>query len=175
VVDAALVLIAEVGVGEITVEAIAERSGVAKTTIYRHWDGKQAIVLDALSSVMIPPEDPDTGSVRDDLVALVAGFADGLSRGPLSSLLTSMMEAAERDPQVARLHHDEAAARHQVLRDAVARGAGRGELPRDVDADEVVAMVFGPIVYDRFVAGQPVDADRAREVVDRVLRAWGAS
>ncbi len=75
VVEATLALVAEVGIGETTVDAIAERSGVAKTTIYRHWTGKPAIVLDALSSVMAPPADPDTGTVRDDLVVLLEGFA----------------------------------------------------------------------------------------------------
>lgn len=167
--EATLTLVAEVGIGETTVDAISERSGVAKTTIYRHWPGKPAIVLDALSSVMAPPPDPDTGSVRDDLAALMAAFVDGLSRGPLAPLLTSMMEAAERDPEVARVHRAEAASRHQVLRDAVVRGIGRGELPTGTDADAVVAQVVGPVVYLRLVAGQEVDAEDAVAVVDRTL------
>lgn len=172
--EATLALVAEVGIGETTVDAISERSGVAKTTIYRHWSGKPAIVLDALSSVLAPPPDPDTGSVRHDLVALLVGFVDGLSRGPLAPLLTSMMEAAERDPEVARLHRDEAATRHQVLRDAVVRGIDRGELPAGTDADAVVALVVGPVVYRRLVAGQQVDAEVAVAVVDQALRASGA-
>ena len=174
VIEATLALIAEVGIGETTVDAIAERSGVAKTTIYRHWSGKPAIVLDALSSVMAPPEDPDTGTVHGDLVALLAGFAEALSRGPLAPLLTSMMAAAERDPDVARLHRDEAAARHQVLRDAVVRGVGRGELVRGTDADAVVAAVVGPVVYRRLVAAEPVDAIEVEGVVDRALQVWRA-
>ena len=174
VIEATLALVAELGIGETTVDAIAERSGVAKTTIYRHWPGKPAIVLDALSTVMAAPEDPDTGAVRDDLVVLVTGFATGLSQGLLAPLLTSMMEAAERDPEVARLHRDEAAARHQVLRDAVVRGVGRGELSRGTDADEVVAAVVGPVVYRRLIAHEPVDAARVEAIVDRALRAWRA-
>jgi len=170
--EATSALVAEVGIGETTVDAISERSGVAKTTIYRHWSGKPAIVLDALSSVMVPPPDPGTGSVRDDLVALMVGLVDGLSRGPLAALLTSMMEAAERDPEVARVHRDEAAARHKVLRDAVVRGIGRGELPADTDADAVVAQVVGPVVYRRLVAGQEVDAERVVAVVDRALHGF---
>jgi AcrR family transcriptional regulator len=172
VIDATLALVAELGIGETTVDAIAERSGVAKTTIYRHWTGKPAIVLDALSSVMAPPVDPDTGSVREDLVTLVGAFAEGLARGPLAPLLTSMMEAAERDPEVARLHRAEAAARHQVLRDAVVRGVGRGELPRGTDADEVVAAVVGPVVYRRLIAHEPVEATTVADLVDRALRGW---
>lgn len=172
---AALALVAEVGIGETTVDAISERSGVAKTTIYRHWSGKPAIVLDALSRDMEPPTDPDLGSVRDDLVALLVGFVDALSRGPLAALLTSMMEAAERDPVVARVHREEASARHQVVRDAVVRGIGRGELPVGTDADAVVAHVIGPVVYRRLVAGQHMDAADAAPLVDRTLRAFRAS
>ncbi len=172
VLEATLALVAETGIGDTTIDAISERSGVAKTTIYRHWPGKPAIVLDALSQVMAPPPDPDTGNVRDDLVALLMGFIDGLSRGPLAPLLTSMMDAAERDPEVARVHQEEAAARHQVLRDAVVRGIGRGELPAGTDADGVVAQVVGPVVYRRLVAGQDVDAADAVSVVDRALHGF---
>lgn len=170
--EATLALVAEVGIGETTVDAISERSGVAKTTIYRHWSGKPAIVLDVLSSVMAPPPDPDTGSVREDLVVLMVAFVDGLSQGPLAPLLTSMMEAAERDPEVARVHRAEAASRHQVLRDAVVRGIGRGELPAGTDADAVVAQVVGPVVYRRLVAGQEAHADDAVAVVDRALHSF---
>ncbi len=170
VLEATRSLVAESGIGETTIDAISERSGVAKTTIYRHWPGKPAIVLDALAQVMAPPPDPDTGSVRDDLVTLLVGLIDGLSRGPLAPLLTSMMDAAERDPEVARVHRDEAAARHRVLRDAVVRGIGRGELPAGTDADTVVAQVVGPVVYRRLVAGQEVGATDAVAVVDRALR-----
>lgn len=172
---AALALVAEVGIGETTVDAISERSGVAKTTIYRHWSGKPAIVLDALSRGMEPPTDPDLGSVRDDLVVLLVGLVDALSRGPLAAFLTSMMEAAERDPAVAQVHRDEASVRHQVLRDAVVRGIGRGELPPGTDADAVVAQVIGPVVYRRLVAGQQVDAADVAPAVDRALRAFRAS
>ncbi len=172
VLEATVALVAERGIGDTTIDAISERSGVAKTTIYRHWPGKPAIVLDALSGVTAPPPDPDTGSIRDDLVALLVGFIDGLSRGPLAALLTSMMEAAERDPEVARLHRDEAAARHQVVRDAVVRGIGRGELPTGTDADTVVADVLGPVVYRRLVAGQVVDTAEAAGVVDRAIRGF---
>ncbi len=172
VLEATRALVAEGGIGETTIDAISERSGVAKTTIYRHWPGKPAIVLDALSQVMAPPPDPNTGSVRDDLVALLVGFAEGLSRGPLAPLLTSMMEAAEREAEVARVHRDEAAARHRVLRDAVVRGIGRGELPAGTDADAVVAHVVGPVVYRRLVAGEEVSAEEATAVVDRALRGF---
>ncbi len=173
VVAAVLDLIAERGIGDTTIDEIAQRSGVAKTTIYRHWTGKPEIVLDALSSVMVAPEDPDTGSLRDDLHALVGGFAHALGEGPLAGLLAAMMEAAERDPEFADLHRREAAGRHRVVRDAIMRGIGRGELARGTDPDEVLGLVLGPVVYQRLVAHVPVDPNTARQVVDRALRAYG--
>lgn len=173
VIAATVALVTEQGIGETTIDAVAERSGVAKTTIYRHWTGKPDLVLDALSTVMSPPPDPDTGDVREDLCVLLGGLVRGLADGPLAALLTTMMEGAERDPALADLHRREAAARHQVLRDAVVRGIGRGELARGTDPDEVVALVTGPIVYRRLVAHQPVDDALVSRVVDRVVDAFG--
>lgn len=172
VIQTTLALITEVGLEGTTVDAIADRSGVAKTTIYRHWGGRRELVLDALATVMSTPVDPDTGSLRDDLVQLLGAFAHSLATGPMAALLATMMSAAERDPEVADVHRRESARRHHVVRDAVVRGIGRGELPPGTDPDEVVALLAGPVVYRRLVAHLDIGADLVGAIVDRVLRAY---
>ncbi|MEV0003717.1 TetR/AcrR family transcriptional regulator [Micromonospora sp. NPDC050980] len=174
VLGTALGLLVERGVAGTTVEAVAERSGVAKTTIYRHWDGQAALVLDAFASVRRPPEDPDTGTLRGDLVALVTGLADAVSRGPAAALWFALVDAAERDPRLADLHHREAEARHAIIRRVVERGVGRAELPRGTDPAEVLDLLAGPIFYRRTTSGAPVDRRYAERLVDRVLRAYPA-
>lgn len=168
-------LLVERGIAATTIEAVAERSGVAKTTIYRQWSGQPALVLDALSSTLHTPADPDTGTLRGDLYALVGGLADALAASPAAGLMPALIDAAERDPAFATLHHREAAARHQVVLDAIARGVARGELPPGTDPNEVLDLLAGPIFYRRLVSGgrsRPVNSAFARRVVDRVLAAY---
>ena len=78
VVRVTLDLLAERGVAGTSVEAIAERSGVAKTTVYRHWPTKAGVVLDAIATCIEPARDPDTGSLPGDLHELVGGLCEAL-------------------------------------------------------------------------------------------------
>ncbi|WBC16543.1 TetR/AcrR family transcriptional regulator [Micromonospora sp. WMMA1998] len=171
VIDTVLALLAERGVAGTTVEAVAERSGVAKTTIYRHWDGQAALVLDAFAEVRRPPEDPDTGSLRGDLLALVTGLAVAVSRGPAAGLWFALVDAAERDPRLRELHHREAETRHDVILRVVERAVARGELPRGTDPTEVLDLLAGPVFYRRATRGD-VDRRFAERLVDVVLRAY---
>lgn len=159
----------ERGIDGASVEDICARSGVARTTVYRHWDTKPELVLDALSQSLQPPTDPDTGQVRDDLVELVGGFARALADGPLARLLAVMAEGATRDEDLARVHHREAGRRHAVVRDAVDRGIARGQLPAGLDVDHAVAALLGPVVYRVMLAGQPAGSAEVAAIVDDVL------
>jgi AcrR family transcriptional regulator len=133
VLSAALDLLAERGIAGTTVEAISERCGVAKTTIYRQWDGQPALVLDAFRSVLGPPPDPNTGTLRGDLLALLTGYATALSDRRATGLMFALIDAAERDPAYAHLHRREAEGRHGVIRAVIARGVARGKLPAGTD------------------------------------------
>lgn len=174
VLDATVGLLAERGVAATTLEAIAERSGVAKTTIYRHWASKPEVVLDAIGTLVEPPADPDTGSVREDLYQLVEGLRRGLSHSPLAALLPSLIDAAERDPEFAALHRTMVAAQHAVVHNVLMRGVRRGELPRDLDPDELVSLLAGPVFYRRLVTHGAVEAAFGRRVVDVLLAATAA-
>ncbi|MFC4149849.1 TetR/AcrR family transcriptional regulator [Micromonospora mangrovi] len=172
VITAALGLLTERGLAGTTIEAVAERSGVAKTTIYRHWDGQGALVLDAFDTVRRAPVDPDTGTLRGDLLDLVTGLAGALSTGPAAGLMFALIDAAERDPQLAALHRREAEARHAVILHAITRGIARGELPADTDPADVLDQLAGPLFHRRAVSGATLDAAFAERVVDGVLAAY---
>jgi AcrR family transcriptional regulator len=172
VISTTLSLLTERGIAGATIEAVAERSGVAKTTIYRHWDGQAALVLDAFASILRPPPDPDTGTLRGDLVELHTGFATALSTSPASSLMFALIDAAERDPAYAQLHRQEALTRHAVILDVISRGVHRGELPTGTDPAEVLDLLAGPIFYRRAVSGAELSTDFAERVVDMVLTAY---
>ncbi|MBQ1074631.1 TetR/AcrR family transcriptional regulator [Micromonospora sp. C31] len=169
VIAAALDLLTERGIAATTVEAVAERSGVAKTTIYRHWKDQPALVLDAIASTLQEPPDPDTGTLRGDLNALLAGLATALRDSPAARLMPALIDAAERDPAFAALHRREATHRHRTVRAVIVRGIDRGELPPDTDPDEVLDLLAGPVFYRRWVSTGTVDTVFTTRVVDLVL------
>ncbi|MDX1619658.1 MAG: TetR/AcrR family transcriptional regulator [Nitriliruptorales bacterium] len=174
VITTVLDLIGERGVAHTTVDEVSERSGVAKTTIYRHWASRAELVLDAIATLLEPPPVPDTGALHSDLYELVDGLIRALTSSPLAGLMPSLMEAAERDPEFAELHRRQTQQRHRAVREVIDRGVRRGELPQDVDRDLALALLAGPVFYRRFVSTETVDHDFGRAVVDAALRALTA-
>jgi len=162
-------LLTEAGLGGVSVDEVSRRSGVAKTTIYRHWPTRAALLLDACSQLTARPEAPDTGSVAGDLAALAESIADRLT-GRWSSVLPSVIDAAERDPELAALHarlHDEMmAAFHEV----VGRAQAKGELPKDVAASDLIGAIMGPLFYRRWFSREPLTREAARTIADRAMR-----
>lgn len=169
VLQAARELLVERGVAATTVEAISEQSGVAKTTIYRHWDGKGAIVIDVLDSLQGTLQLPDTGSFAGDLRAVAAGLASGLEDSVWSALLPSLIDAAERDMDLAERLDRFAADRHRVLKQIIERGRDRGEIRDDVGDEDVLELVAGPLFYRRLITRQGTPVSYASHIVDMVV------
>lgn len=174
-VAATLELLRERGIAGATIEAVAERSGVAKTTIYRQWDDQAALVLDAITGTLSAPPDPATGSLREDLVRLLGGLARALHESPAAALMPALIEAAERDQAFAAVHRQEAERRHRVVLEVIGRGVERGELPAGTDPAEVLDLLTGPLFYRRWVSQGRVDEAFATRVVDAVLAACAAA
>lgn len=165
---ATLDLIVEEGVEAVTIEGITERSGVAKTTIYRHWPDKETLVLEVLESELEAPRDPDTGSLGRDLDILSVGLAHGLADPRVSSMIASLMNASERDPAMSRLHRQFQQSRFEVIKAVVARGRRRGEIRSDITDQEVIDLLGGPLFYRRMVHGVMPDRQYARRVANLV-------
>ncbi len=165
----ALELMSEKGIAGTTIEAVAARSGVAKTTIYRQWDNQQALALDAFATLLNTPPTPDTGTLRGDLLELIRGLARALTASPAAALMPALIDAAERNPTFAAVHHQEAARRHTAASTALTRGVHRGELSPDADPADVIDLLTGPIFYRRYVSRGEVDETFADLVVDHVL------
>ncbi|HYN67092.1 MAG TPA: TetR/AcrR family transcriptional regulator [Ornithinibacter sp.] len=168
---AAVDLVAERGMAGATIEAVAARSGVAKTTIYRQWSHQADLVLDALRGAAPDAPATDTGSLRADLVLLLAGLAGALGSGPAGLLMAALIDAAGRDVDLAELHAEEARRRHGPVLEVLERGLARGELRADVDLDELLDRLAGPVFHRRFVSGLPLDQHFVERVVDTVLAA----
>ena len=162
-------LLAKSGLGGVSVDEVSRRSGVAKTTIYRHWPSREALLLDACSQLSTRPVVPDTGKLRTDLEALAVGAAMRLQQ-PWSTVLPSIIDAAERDKELAKLQSQIHAQMRGAFIAVIERGQERGELARSLDAREIVASIIGPIMYRRFFSREFLDEAFAKKIVERALR-----
>ena len=173
VLDTTADLIGEVGVERASIDEIASRSGVAKSTIYRHFASKPVLVVEAVHTCMFVPVVTDTGSVRGDLIACFAGLTKASYEGRLGDMMLSLMDAAQRDPELGRLVRAMHEQRRRAAADVVERAVERGELPADLDVDLFVTMLHGPLVYTKLVRRQRVTEQLVGSVVDTVLAPYG--
>ncbi len=171
ILEATLSLLGEVGFSGLSIDGIAARAGVGKATIYRHWEGKAHVVIDAFRRAVPPMAEPDTGNLRDDLCEVLGLVAHGLAHSPLARILPSMVEAAERDPELQRLYGEFGAERRAVLTRILERGRARGELASGFDTDLAIDMLMGPIFGRRLVARRPLSRAFAVQLVDALMPA----
>ncbi|MGW1029488.1 TetR/AcrR family transcriptional regulator [Streptomyces sp. NPDC002577] len=171
VLDAALRLLSESDGAPVTVETIAREAGVGKQTLYRWWPSKGAVLLDALidrADQDVPT--PDTGTLRDDLRAIVTATFEGARSPQTASALRTLVREAARDQHLAELMRAFTAARRAALREVLARGQERGELPADADLDLMVDQVYGLYWY-RFLLGHaPLDKEAAEGLALALLK-----
>jgi AcrR family transcriptional regulator len=170
VLDAALELLVETSYGELTIEAIASRSGVAKSTIYRHWPGGLAdLVHDAFDELEPPGVVPTEGPVRERLIAVLEQLASTVPKSRWSLCLPALIEAAERDPVTRELQRQKSERGRRRLIDLLDEGVHNGELPAGLDTELVAEALAGPIVLRRLFSLDPLDPGRVRGLVDQVL------
>lgn len=164
-------ILSEQGFSGASIDAIAKQSGVAKTTIYRHWPSRADLLLDACAKMGSKTEPPDTGELKEDLTILLSHLAQELKLARWSSILPSIVDAAERDPDVAtvykKLHGDLMAPYRTVL----IRAQERGELSKEVQISDVLAMTVGALFYRRWYTREPI----TQKIVVRTLNLAFAS
>jgi AcrR family transcriptional regulator len=155
---AAADLLVAKGVGALTIEEVAQRSGVAKTTIYRHWPERASLIIDTVRASFEHVGTPDTGSLRGDLEAYFGGLVRADLSGNTGRLMPCLIDAAGRDPEIELLLDRLAVERQQPILTIVKRAQERGELPAELDTRVVVGTIVGPIVFRKVVWRQPLDA-----------------
>lgn len=169
VLEATLQLLAEEGIRGLTIEAVADRSSVAKTTIYRWWPSKVALVLEALSSLRQRAPVPDTGSIRDDAVAHLRGHIEVFKEPGTAPILADVLAEALRSPELDEARPGFVAAQREPFRQALERGVDRGELPADLDYQLTMDLLIGPIVNRALVTRGPLEPELADRIVEIVL------
>ncbi|MFP5321184.1 MAG: TetR/AcrR family transcriptional regulator [Acidimicrobiia bacterium] len=160
-VDAMLLL----GVDGATVEEIAARSGVAKSTIYRHFGTRAELLADAVRSCIVEQPTPDTGSLAEDLTQLFTRYDDSEETKRLNELFPMLLDASRRDPAIKEAMQSVIAERQRPMRTVLKLAQARGEIDPDLDPDIAVAILIGPFTYRRMVQDVDITDDFVEAVV----------
>ncbi|MEV5480286.1 MULTISPECIES: TetR/AcrR family transcriptional regulator [Streptomyces] len=168
--DATLDLLAEKGYEGLTIEGVAQHSGVNKTTIYRWWPSKGALLGAALIGArQLDLAPPDTGSLQGDLEALLHTIATLLTTPPASDIAVAVLGAATHSAELAAHVKDFFADRIAREEPVFTRAAARGELPPDADPMLLVDLLAGA-AWIRVVLRQlPLEKDFVSRTVRTVL------
>ncbi len=167
---ATLAVLGQRGYAAFTVEGVAAEAGVAKSTIYRHWPTRLALIADSLDTLNRQPRpDIDATTARDQVGQLLEHLASVFTDSVLSACIPALIEAAEHHPEVAEFLHSYSAGRRQRLIDVIQRGLDSGELPTHLDAELAALALSGPIIYCRTMTPTPLSPRQAAQLVDLVL------
>lgn len=158
VLNAARELLLDRGYGAATIEAIAAKSGVAKTTIYRAWPNRAALLVDLLVEVAAEAAPPPTECPSLDALSTELHRGAVAASGLTGQLLTSLLGEAQQDPQVRQALLDGLFyPRSNASMNAIRQAQLDGDLRPDVPPDIAVDLLFGPLFYRMFVQHQPLN------------------
>jgi AcrR family transcriptional regulator len=153
------------GYGGASIEDIAARAGVHKTTIYRRWETKDKLLAAALRDLVdIKVLTPDTGSIETDLREFARWIVGVLTSDVGAAAVSVLFSDAGRLPEIAEIKRELFVERHKLAAPMVERAIKRGELPVGTDSRELIGLVAAPIYYRLLVTSEPINpavADRA--------------
>ncbi len=169
--DATLRVLAEVGYDRLTMDHVAAEARASKATLYRRWNSKAELVVDALARAkgMPEPEIADTGSLRGDLLAGACGKQGWTAQLPMS-VLAGLMTALHTDEELATAFRERfLTPRMEATRDVFLRARDRGEVPADIDMDLVQSVLPSLCTFQEFVLGATIDDAFVRRAIDHVV------
>jgi AcrR family transcriptional regulator len=153
-------------------DAVAERAGVSKATIYRWWPTKESLALDALFTEWsaVSPYSRDTGTLRGDLLALLRPWARLISSRPYGRVLAALLTQVQTDPVfAAEYRHRVVEPRRDQARAIFRRAIERGEIPAGTKVEVALDLLYGPL-YHRLLHGHAPLTDRfTQDVIDMAL------
>jgi len=142
----------ESGLTAVTIDEVARRSGVAKTTIYRHFEDRNTMLIAALDRTTDAPEAPDTGSLRGDLAAFYRQLLPIFADPAVQTLSLEVFTAAARDSELDGLRNAFFAGRMGPFRSILARAVDREEIAPVDDLISAIEIVHGPLIVRSLIA-----------------------
>jgi AcrR family transcriptional regulator len=172
ILSAAAELLLERGLAAVSMDAVAERAGVSKATIYRWWPSKETLALDALYQEWTDtgPEPADTGSLRDDLLALLLPWVSRVANRPYGRVIGALITEAQSDPAFGEVYRERfVEPRREQVRVILRRAAARQEVAPGTDMEAAIDVLYGPL-YHRLLHGHaPLNTEFVRDVVGIVV------
>ena len=149
ILDATLELLAEEGFQGLSIEEVAARAGVGKTTIYRRWSSKEELVIDAIREVQINLSIVDTGNFRNDLMTLLKNANQSMIAHPLlGNLALKLIGEYPSNPEIFQVYLTQALIpRFQQFGQMVEQAQAREEIRRDIDWTLVVELIGGSLYF----------------------------
>ncbi len=165
---ATLAVLDDVGYDRLTMDAVAAEAKASKATLYRRWQGKADLVVDALTTLKKAAPAPDTGTLRGDLVAAFCGN-HGLTEQEAASF-ASVVTALGRDREFAAVFRERVLGpKIAVSRQIYERARARGEIRPDLDLDLVSPALAGIVLHRRFVLGIEPSPTTTEAVIDQII------
>lgn len=166
---ATLRILADVGYDRLRMDAVAAEAKASKATLYRRWNNKVSLVVDALKHTKGPPQVPDTGTLRGDLNAVYCGLG-GITDPETVKILTATVTAVGTDAEFAgAFRRDVLGPRVAALEAIWDRAQLRGEVAADVDLSLIEPALAGIILHRAFVVGEMPDPDLISRVIDQII------
>ena len=169
ILEASATMIMERGPAAFTIDALVERTGVAKTTIYRHWPTRRALMVAVFSRMTHPAGTPDTGSLRGDLHEFFMGGVRAMKDDRWDQRMQSLpgiIELSQRDPDLTAVGAEVLKSAIRSLMPMLDRARSRGELRTDVSVEAMAHVLFGAIFLHR-----ALDYDLSESYVAEVIHA----
>jgi len=175
ILEATRALLAEVGVRALTIEGVAARSGVAKTTIYRRWRDRDELALAAVWNDLALQAPRDVGDTRQELLAFIEPLVAILRSPLMGGVVRGLASEIAGNRELAHTYREQFIdPRLEQLRLVIGRAVERGDLRPDTDVRLTHELLVGPVFYRVIFSGQPLDDGLGSRVVDAVLRAFAA-
>lgn len=169
IISAACELLFEQGLAGASVDEISRRSGVAKTTIYRQWPTRTQLMRDACLRIGTPIAAPDSGDTIRDINVFLKQLARALKKERWSSVLPSVIDAAEREPAVATMYAKLQESYSSPLKQLIRNGIKKGELSRSTNAPLLASALIGPLFFRRWFSREPLTNAFVDQIVQTVL------
>ncbi|PBC83783.1 transcriptional regulator, TetR family [Streptomyces sp. 2224.1] len=160
------------GFAALTMERVAQRSGIHVATLYRRWRSTEGLVCDLLTDLSSDVPLPDSGTLPGDLQELAGSIATFYGEARMRRLIEAVVSAAARDPEAAAVLRTFFGERLALAGRMVERAVERGELPADTDPEKVMSALGAPFYYRILIARRPVDQDLAASAATAV---WAAA
>jgi AcrR family transcriptional regulator len=171
IIDATREVLLEGGLDGFTVEAVATESGVARSTIYRHWPEPRDLVVETLTSMGRDFPIPDTGSLKTDLEAAARLLRPVFDDPRARRLLLDVTRAAAADTEIERIRNQAILDRRQPVQVILQRAIARGEIDSDIDMAMACHLVEGPLMSATVLQNLPLTDETISAMVERIVKA----